>query len=155
MTHLNCTWCQKKADPLSLRRLPEGAESHYLCPDCLIDLLPKTPLTDREIAENPADEGERRRTERFPVYAHAYLTVREISQPRILGAVILDISTSGMKILLDQPFDVDETIILTFYGEQLIFKAICRIMRCQMQDNTGYPSYEIGTRFIGIHQELR
>ena len=144
---------QKEVNILEEDSPEVGNLDHYICSDCLIELLPKALLTDEDMKKQPTPVGDRRYTERFPVYSHVYLMHQ--SHPRFFGAVILDISDAGMKLVMNDEFKTGEVITLSFIGQKLLYKATGKVIRSQVIDNQPAFGYEIGIRFTAIHQEFR
>ena len=81
--------------------------------------------------------------------------VHQQDHPKFLGAVILNISDAGLKLIIDEQFDIGEIITISFIGQKLLYKATGRVIRLQPVDHPGSKKYEIGIRFTAIHQEFR
>lgn len=153
MLQIKCAWCS------AVSQLAEENEmvtdvSRYLCPPCLISLLPKTLLMDESSDEAPVLESERRRHERYPVLSNVYLSSRS-NRNKVIKILVLDISEAGMKIQIMERLEANEEITLGFMGKQIVYKAIGLVKRMEevLQDQKTY--YRLGIRLTGIHQDLR
>jgi len=156
MNEMQCAWCQAEKKPATRENgLWEQQESHYICEDCLIQLLPKKLDENADRQDEKPDENERRRSERFPVFSPVYLMEAHSARPREMKAVILDVSSTGMKIIIPEQFDVGATIKLGFFAREIICKASARIIRIQPLDHSSYPWFEIGLKLVDIQQEKR
>ncbi len=153
MMTANCAWCNK-ATIFSADHEKVSDISQHICPNCLISLLPKILIPERELIGKKTPGEERRRHERHPVVTNVYLSSASKNKKSV-KILILDISEMGMKIQIDEKLDSDEEITMGIVGEDIIYKAICLVKHVDEAQLEGKTIYKIGTQLIGIHQDLR
>lgn len=153
MKKYSCEWCNQESD---LSAEIEGGmdESSFICPGCLIPLLPKTLSVGEREQETANEDGERRRAERYPLTSVAYLSSSE-GKRKIAKILLLDISDSGMKIQLQEALKENEKITLGFMSDDLIYKAIGIARHLTQVGQDGQTFFQAGIELTGIHQELR
>ncbi len=151
MHEIKCIWCQAENGKPTQTRLVEQQESHYICEDCLVQVL----LESLDEGSEAATPDERRRSERFPVFSTVYLTDEHSYQPKEVKSIILDISRTGMKIVLPKQVGIGKIMKLGVYAKLIILKVSGRVIRIQPFDSSNHPWFEIGLQLVDVQQEKR
>jgi hypothetical protein len=150
-----CAWCQQEFEEITPFTLEEESVE-YICPSCLIPLLPKTlSLKEGEETEHGNDTiEERRRFQRFPLFSQVYLSAPEKTD-EITKILILDISNMGMRIQVETSLDPGNTITIGVLNDYMVYKSIGTVTHIKEVQSNENIVYEIGMRLTAIHQEIR
>ncbi len=150
MLNTNCAWCNRETE-FTDRSIGFDDSANYICPACLIDLLPKTPV---RITEYGIYGENRRIHKRYPVISSVYLSTTA-GFNKYTKIILMDISDSGMKIQLQEKLVKDESITLGFLSEDLVYKAVGRVKHTKELQLENEGVYQAGIEITGIHQDLR
>lgn len=153
MQTTHCAWCNREAQFFDKTESSANLE-HYICSNCLIPLLPKTLVTQKEKSAKDQPPEERRTHERYPVLSKVYLT-SSTNTAKIVKILVLDISDTGMKIQIGEQLKADEEITLGFMGEEIVYKALGKVKYLNETQVDQQPVYQFGIQLTGIHQDLR
>ncbi len=148
---VTCTWCQKKIPYFSDLGCESTIKHMDFCPDCLIDILPKTLFYEGPEGKT---EKEKRITQRHPVVSKVYLQIQK-KRKKVTQVVIQNISDTGMKLILKDDLIPGETVTIGVFGSHIVYKAIMNVVFTKPMNLAETTCFEVGMRLIGIHQMLK
>lgn len=130
----------------------EDQLAHYYCADCLIEMMPKK--VEPTLAPKQVKKGsiEDRVAPRLPVFAPIRLSPinRGIE---VTSALIVDTSTSGVKILTQLVLEPGEDIIFTILGADKNYHAAGQVVYSEViNENSSHKQYQIG---IKLHKVIQ
>lgn len=146
-----CAWCQNNISLQLDQHFQANLKTHFICTECLIPLLPRTLNVHKE---EFLSGHEKRGASRFPLISKVYISSK-IYKRKATNALILDMSTLGMKIQLDLPLKFNDTFTLGFIGRELVYKAKGLIVHVMEVPESDPPLYEMGIQLHEINQILR
>ncbi len=150
--NLVCNWCQSTHEISDNLICMEGDPAHYICPSCLMLVVPLNKKEKKSI--NVASEGlERRRSDRYPVF----VPVRVSPQERgviVTSALVLDTSKTDMSIQSKIQLRANDFLDLTLQGNNIKFHATGKVVYSENMSVEDVSHYKAGIKLLDVFDEV-
>jgi hypothetical protein len=154
---LKCNWCQKTAE-ISDKLVPKkGDTSDYICSECLVAIMPtsgkKEEIKNHEM--NMAVEGvEKRRSPRFPVFLPVRIGSQDEGQS-VTSAMILDASSTGLKVESEYTLRRNDTLDLTLRGNDITFMATGKVIYTEEIEVEDVSNQKAGIKLLDEFHKVK
>jgi len=146
---LICSWCQKTASVSSILNYTTITTEYFICPDCLIPMMPAS-LEETDTTMSATNKGEEsRENPRFNLFTQIRLAAQK-SGVQQASALVLNTSNSGLKIETKIAVEKNDLISLRLIGENQKFAAMGKVAYSTSINDGDLIYYQAGIQLLQI-----
>lgn len=146
---LTCSWCQKITSVSPILTYTTITAEHFICPDCLIPMMPASLTEDEKATGATHKKKENRENPRFNLFTQVRLAIQQ-SGVQQASALVLNTSNSGLKIETAIAIKKGELISLRLIGENRKFAATGKVVYSSSINDDGMIYYQAGIHLLQI-----
>jgi len=149
---LTCSWCQFVKEVSPILSYTTVNSEHFICPDCLIPMMSFS-LDEQnkstKAKKNQKQSIENRENPRFDLFTQIQLALHS-SGIKQISALVLNTSSSGLKIETTVEIAQHELISLRLVGEVREFAAIGKVVYVTELTSQGIAYFQAGIHLTKI-----